>query len=112
MRKMRSAVRVVQEAERREERRDVPRVRRPRGEDGDLPVHREGNLARGRLLLRERAAPFPIRVSVISCPAVAEPSHGTGGGLPGQGGTFLVQPRAEGRSALPLREGASSHFLL
>jgi len=35
-------------------------VRRPRGEDGDLPVHREREFARGRFLLRQRPAPLAV----------------------------------------------------
>ena len=46
-----------------------------RGENGDLPVHRQRDLARGRLLLRHRPAPFAVRVSVIHRPAVAGPGH-------------------------------------
>src|SRR5512140_2298653 len=97
MREVRSAERVVQAADRGEERRDVPRLRWSRAEDGDLPVHREGDLARGRLLLRLRTAPFAVRMSVTHCPAVAGLS------------TPAESPQEGGRSEVKRSRAGSSH---
>src|SRR5512140_1435953 len=107
MREVRSAVRVVQAADRGEERGDVPRLRRSRAEDGDLPVHREGDLARGRLLLRLRTAPFAVRMSVTHCPAVAGPNHETGGDIPDSGGQSWFS-RRKNQECPPSWEGVSS----
>ena len=56
--------------------------------------------------MRDRPAPFSVRLSVITGPAVAGPDRESGGDIPARGGHSWFNPGLKGRSVLPLREGA------